>query len=293
MGITADGRLTASDNQGNWMPASKISLLKPGGFYGYVQTHAAGDQWAPDGGKIDPKKVVPPATFDQPIIWMPQEVDNSSGGQLWALDARFGPLSGRLLHTSFGKGWLYYLMLQDVGEVSQAAIVQLPYDFRTGIMRARVNPADGQVYAVGLDGWNGGGRRGLTDGGVERLRYTGKPMPMVSDCRVEKDGLNLKFNFALLPESARDAGAYKIRQWNYRWAPSYGSNTYSLKTGKPGRDDVAIQSVVLSPDGKNVRLVIPDIRPVNQLHLRLNLKGRDGEVLSEEIYWTIHRVPEK
>ena len=41
-------------------------------------------------------------------------------------DARFGPLLGRLLHTSFGKGWMYYLMLQQIGTVDQAAIVALP-----------------------------------------------------------------------------------------------------------------------------------------------------------------------
>ena len=45
---------------------------------------------------------------------MPQHFDNSSGGQLWIDDQRWGPISGRLLHTSFGKGWLYYMMLQEV-----------------------------------------------------------------------------------------------------------------------------------------------------------------------------------
>ena len=105
MGILPNNRLTVSDNQGSWMPASKVSLLKPGGFYGYVQTHAHGKRfWEPDGARIDHKKVVPPKTFDQPIIWMPQHFDNSFGGQLWVDDQRWGPLSERLLHTSFGKG---------------------------------------------------------------------------------------------------------------------------------------------------------------------------------------------
>ena len=37
MGLLPDGRLTVSDNQGNWMPASKINIIRPDGFYGYVQ----------------------------------------------------------------------------------------------------------------------------------------------------------------------------------------------------------------------------------------------------------------
>ncbi len=291
MGILPDDRLTTSDNQGNWMPASKISLLKPGGFYGYVQTHARGEAWAPDGGRIDHTKVVPPTTFDQPIIWMPQDLDNSSGGQIWVDDPRWGPLSGRLLHTSFGKGWLYYLMMQDVGDVSQAAIIKLPHDFVTGIMRGRVNPKDGQVYVIGLDGWNGGGRRGLLDKGIQRVRYTGKPHRMVADCRVEPDGLQLRFNFALDPTSAVDLDSYRIEQWNYQWRPSYGSNTYHPKTDAPGKESVKMAAAILSADGRSVRLNIPEIHPVNQLQLRLNLKGQDGKAFAEEVYWTINRVP--
>src|SRR5262249_27390327 len=90
MGMLPDGRLTVSDNQGNWMPASKINLVRQGGFYGYVQNltggGAFGDQWAPDGGHIDAKEVKPPETFDQPVIWMPQEFDNSSSAQLFVQD---------------------------------------------------------------------------------------------------------------------------------------------------------------------------------------------------------------
>jgi putative heme-binding domain-containing protein len=291
MGILPDDRLTTSDNQGNWMPASKISLLRPGGFYGYVQTNARGDLWAPDGGRIDHTKVVPPKTFDQPIIWMPQNVDNSSGGQIWVDDPRWGPLSGRLLHTSFGKGWLYYLMIQDVGDVSQAALVKLPHDFVTGIMRGRMNPKDGQVYLTGLDGWNGGGRTGLLDKGIQRVRYTGKPHRMIADCRVEADGLWLSFNFPLDLTSSTDLASYVVEQWNYQWRPSYGSNKYHPKTNKPGTESVKIVAATLSPDGRGVKLEIPTIHPVNQLYMRLNLKGRDGNVFEEEIYWTINIVP--
>ncbi len=201
MGMLPDGRPIASDNQGQWMPASKINLLRPDGFYGWVQTYSIPGMWAPGGGSIDLDKVVPPGSFDQPLVWMPQDFDNSSGGQLWVDDPRFGPLAGHLLHTSFGKGWMSYLMMQEIDGVAQAAIIRLPFDFRTGIMRASVNPADGQVYATGLQGWNGGGRIGLLDSGVQRLRFTGKPGFMVVDCQVEHDGLRIGFNAPLDPDA--------------------------------------------------------------------------------------------
>ena len=291
MGALPDGRVTASDNQGQWTPASKISLLKAGGFYGWVQTYSIPGMWEPGGGTIDISKVVAPETFDQPLVWMPQEFDNSSGGQVFANDPRFGPLSGRMLHTSFGKGWMSYLMIQDFGDLAQAAIIKLPFDFQTGIMRARVNPADGQVYATGLQGWNGGGRIGLRENGIQRLRYTGKPHRMVRDCQVEADGLRIDFNFALEEDSATDLASYVAKHWNYHWRRDYGSDQYSPTTDQPGAETMKVTSIDLSNDSQSVKLVIPEIQPVNQVHLILNVKDKLGNPFSEEIYWTINRVP--
>ena len=294
MGILPADRLTVSDNQGNWIPASKVSLVRPGGFYGYAQTHSRPGFWEPDGGRIDHREEAFPATFDQPLIWMPQAFDNSSGGQLWVDDSRWGPLSGRLLHTSFGKGWLYYFLLQDLGDTAQAAVVRLPLDFKTGIMRARVNPADGQVYAVGLNGWNGNGRKGLEEGGAFRVRYTGKPLKLLTNAQVRDDGLELTFNFPVEAESAARLENYQVEQWNYRWLPRYGSEIWSAREpDKTGKDQVAVASARRLPHGHGVLLHITDLQPVNQLHLRLSLQPEEGgPPFEEELYWTINGFPD-
>ena len=292
MGILPDGRLTVSDNQGTWMPASKVSLVRPGGFYGYVQ-NKGNKAWSLDGGKIDVKSVVPPKTFDQPMIWMPQEVDNSSGGQVFVDDSRFGPLAGRLLHTSFGQGNLFYLMMQEVDGLTQAALVKFPHDFGTGIMRGRVNSVDGQVYLTGLNGWNDNGRAGLADGGIYRVRYTGQPVRMITSCEAQLRELRVAFNFALDPMAAIDVASYKAQQWNYKWTGNYGSDAYHPETGKVGKQDVFIAGAKLSDNGKMLILQVPNLQPVNQLHVRLKLTDRIGEPFSEEVYWTIHAIPKQ
>ncbi len=290
MGILPDDRLTVSDNQGTWMPASKISLVKPGGFYGYVQNKGS-RSWAPDGGKIDFKNIVPPETFDQPMIWMPQEVDNSSGGQLYVDDPRFGPLAGRLLHTSFGQGNLFYLMMQEVDGQTQAALVKFPHEFISGIMRGRVNPVDGQIYVVGLNGWNDNGRPGLADGGIERVRYTGKPLRMIHHCEVAKDELRLEFNFALDRKSAVDLASYTVLQWDYRWTGNYGSESYHSETGEVGKQQLQVDSATLSPDGKTMTLGVPHLNRVDQLHLNIQVTDAVGVPFTEDVYWTIHGIP--
>lgn len=299
MGSMPGSRMTVSDNQGQWIPASKICLIKPGAFYGWVPTYSAPPRWAPDGGKIDITKVIPPATFDQPLVWMPQSFDNSSGGQLWAGDHRFGPLSNHLLHMSFGRGWMSYLMIQDVGEISQAAIIKLPFDFSTGIMRGSVNPVDGQVYTTGLQGWNGGGRAGLADGGVQRLRYTGTPPHMITDARVVADGLELDVNFQVDPESAQQISAFVTEQWDYHWSRNYGSDQYLPGTDEIGTEPLEVVSVSLEPlsiggvEGTRIQLRAPAIRPVNQLRIVVQLLDINGTAFEEEVYWTIHAIPPK
>lgn len=290
MGILPDGRLTVSDNQGTWMPASKINLVKRGGFYGYVQNKGGG-AWAPDGGKIDHRKVVPPKTFDPPLIWMPQEVDNSSGGQVFVEDERFGPLAGRLLHTSFGQGHLLYLMTQEVDGLTQAALVRFPHDFGTGIMRGRVNPVDGQLYVTGLNGWNDNGRGDLADGGIYRVRHTGKPIRMITHCEVHPGELRLRFNFPLDHAASTGASAYVAEQWNYKWTENYGSDLYHPETGEVGKQDLPIESVSLSENGKTLSLWTPNLRPVDQLHLHMEVQDCNGNPFNEDVYWTIHGIP--
>jgi putative heme-binding domain-containing protein len=293
MGKLADDRFTVSDNQGPWMPAGKISLVRPGRFLGNMPINDEQTRWLEQrhGGKL-------PDTFDEPIVWTPQELDNSCGGQLWVDDRRFGPLSGRLLHSSFGKGRLYYLSLQESdgpdrgsNQAAQASIVSLPHQWDAGVMRLRVNPADGQVYGTGMSGWQGPAQG--KDGCLQRLRYVGGPVKMIDRVRVVAGGLEVAFNFALDPKSACDPRAWRGEMWDYRWSKQYGSDEYSvLRPGTKGRDPLTIADVGLI-DERTVHLGIPDLRVCDQLSLEMNFQEAEGARFVERAYLTVHFVPDK
>jgi len=284
MGRLADGRFTVSDNQGPWMPAGKISAVEPDGFYGNMPINAAQERWLRDhnDGEL-------PGDFDEPFIWMPQELDNSCGGQVWVADPRFGPLSGRLLHASFGKGWLYYLLLDEVADQTQAAIVALPHQWDAGVMRLRVNPADGQVYGVGLSGWQGPAAG--KDGCFQRLRWTGKACRLIDSVQATPTGLRLRFSFPLQPKAATNPDNWQAEMWDYRWSKKYGSDQFSvLRSGEKGRDELSITAAALV-DSQTVALTIPSLRVCDQLLLQTALKDTDGEPFTEEAYLTIHAIP--
>lgn len=283
MGRLPGDRFTVSDNQGPWMPAGKISLIRKDAFLGNMPINDAQEDWLRE--RYDGQL---PETFDEPFIWMPQEVDNSCGGQVWADDPRFGPLAGRLLHSSFGKGWLYHLSLQEIDGQLQGAIMPLPHQWDAGVMRLRVNPHDGQVYGTGLSGWQGpaAGR----DGCLQRLRYTDEPARIIERVRVVPGGVELTFNYRV-PEAAKDPATWDIQMWDYLWSRRYGSEQFSVrKPGTKGRDELRVRNVEIDDRGHQVTLHLDQLAVCDQLKIRFDWPRPDSRPFTQEVHMTIHNL---
>jgi hypothetical protein len=305
MGMGPDDELTVSDNQGHWMPASKLNLVKKGGFYG--MTPAAHREVTlvrngtnlvvdPSDSKVRAALKIPPfdgkapipTGYDQPICWLPMNMDNSSGGQVWATGSKWGPLKNHMLFMSYGRGTLFHVMTEEVEGVTQAGMVKFPLKFQTGLMRGRVHPKDGQVYVSGLRGWQTDGTK---NGGLYRVRYTGKPVHTPIELHALKDGLRIEFSGELDPASATDPANYAIEQWNYTYSGNYGSPELSVVNPQVKKHDkVEVKSARLAKDKKTVLLEIPGVGPVNQMKIRMNLQAADGTPISQEIYNTIHKL---
>ena len=298
--------LTVSDNQGHWMPSSKLNVVKKGGFYGMTPSahrelvlHASNgetitlDPSDPEARakyklKITDAGAPAPATYDQPIIWLPQSMDNSSGGQVWAGTEKWGPFGGHMLFTSYGRGTVFAVLPETVDGQMQGAMVRFPFKFATGAMRGRVNPKDGQVYVCGLRGWQTDGAK---DGGFYRMRYTGQPVTMPTEFHVKKDGVLITFAQPLDETSVQDLASYSVEQWNYIYSGNYGSPEVSTDDPKKkSHDKVEVQAARLGADRKTVFLQMP-VKPVMQMKIKFTLKTADGTPLSHEIYNTIHKVP--
>jgi glucose/arabinose dehydrogenase len=274
LSVGPGGEITCSDNQGNWCPASRLNWVKKGGFYGYV----------PHSGTKEP-----PLDYEKPLCWIPQALDNSSGGQVWVTSDAWGPFKGKLLHTSYGTASLFHVPYEIVDGQAQGGVVKFPLSFASGIMRGRFHPKDGQLYLAGLRGWQ---TTGVRDGCLQRVRYTGKPVHLVLGWRVTKTGVSLEFPNPLDRESATDPDAWGALWWNYLWSDKYGSPDYSVENPKKQtRDTVEIRSVTLSEDGRTVTLGIPGMRPVMQLLIKGRVKAADGAPVPVEFYGTVNRIP--
>ncbi len=275
IGMGPHDEITTSDNEGNWVPACRVNLMKPGGFYGHVFTaHTA-----------------TPHTngYDGPLFWIPKNIDNSSGGQFWVTSGKWGPFQGDLLHTSYGMSALFKCFYETVDGQEQGGLVRFPLKFDSGVMRGRFSPRDGQLYTCGLVVWQSNGAK---QGAFHRVRYTGKTVDMVRDLRVKADGVELTFTRPLDPASVADLQNYGVDRWNYDWAEHYGSPEFSVKNPKQkGHDRVEVRSAKLSADGKTLSLGLEDVIPVMQQRVKLNLKAADGAEVQQEVWHTIHKVP--
>lgn len=273
LGASPKGWITGADQEGNWMPATRIDVYKQGGFYGDMRTH---------------HRTPAPRTYDPPLLWLPREADNSAGGQVWVPEKTWGPLAGSMLHFSYGRCRMLLVMPQQIGDTLQAAAVDCGLKFLSGSARGRFHPNDGHLYVVGLNGWQTGAQR---DGSLQRVRRTGQPLRMPIDVTVAKDGIRIRFAEALDRKAAEAISSWQIEQWNYRWRGEYGSRHWSVSDPTNiGHDAVRIESIALDDDGKGVFLKVPNLQPVMQMKITYVLKGADGAKVEGKIFNTIHAL---
>ena len=193
--------------------------------------------------------------------------------------------SGARCSTSRSAAGTYFLLLREkVGGQPQGAAVPMPGEFLSGVHRGRFNPKDGQLYVSGMTGW---GTYTPLDGCFQRVRYTGEPVQLPLEFHAHENGVLLRFSRPLDRAIAERPERHFAQAWNYRYSSGYGSPELSPShPGQPGHDALAIRSAHVLADGRTLFLEIPELQPVNQLHLHLRPDG--GPPLN--LFATVHRL---
>ena len=271
LGMSPTGVLTGADQEGNWMPATRIDEYKKSGFYGDMRAH---------------HRATPPATFDPPLCWLPREVDNSAGGQVWVPKGAFGPLAGLPLHFSYGRCRPHVLLRQELpGGGVQGGVAALDVTFLSGVCRGRFG-ADGHLYACGLNGWQTAAQ---ADGCLQRVRYTDKPLNVPTALAVNGNTVRLTFSRELDAKAVAAADHIRCAWWNYRWSGDYGSKRWKVSDpNAEGQDEFAPRGAKLLADGRTVELTFDALKPVMQMQVGYNLKAADGAPVVGSVFLTIN-----
>jgi len=231
---------------------------------------------------------VPPETYDPPLCWLPRQMDNSAGGQVWVPRDRWGPLAGQMLHLSYGRCRMMLVLHQEVDGVMQGGAIDLGLQFLAGVCRGRFRAQDGHLYLVGLRGWQ---TAAVRDGCLQRVRYTGRKILLPVALAAHANGLQLTFSEKLDRRSTEDVKHWRVAQWNYHWSADYGSKRWSVAhPERVGQDSVAVKSVKLLANGRSVFVETASLKPVMQMEVRYGLATPEGESLRGILCNTIHSL---
>ena len=287
IGIGPNDEITVAPQEGEWTPGSAVFDVQQGGFYGAMMSH---------------HRSPAPTDFQRPFCWFPRLADNSSGGQVWVPEGLWGPLSGHLLHTSFGQCELRLLLREPLpADISTLALrrstlvtmnggsTELPMTFTSGIHRGRFNKQDGHLYLTGLKGWV---TSAVNDGCFQRVRYTGRPVDLLTEMKTYHNGVALTFSRPLNRDDVVQIDNYQLEAWNYHWSSAYGSpDLRPSAPGQIGRDPIEPSSVTLLDDHRTIFIELPDLQPVDQLGISYSLHAADGAGIENTAYLTINGVP--
>ncbi|MBL9141791.1 MAG: hypothetical protein JNK53_07990, partial [Phycisphaerae bacterium] len=301
MGVGVDGELFGCDNQGSWLPASRLNHLVPGGFYGHQEMRG------------ESRAAMPP------VVWFPHgEIGNSPSepvlvhdgphrGQMYVGDVTYGGVQ-RVDVERIERAGTAVPATGTVGAATEGAAAAGPLPqyqgtvfmhsqgLEAGVNRLAWGP-DGALYigGVGSNGnWNHLGRTF----GLERLMPAWNAVDgpdaaraaafEILRVRTAPDGLVLTFTAPVARDVLANAAHYRVHAWRYEPTEAYGGP-------KVGAHRVQVERAEPSADGRQVRLVLDSFKAGEVVHVRLvNLHSLDGaSPWSTESWTTVNAVPER
>lgn len=267
--MNANGDMFVSDNQGDYLPASKIMHIKDGAFYNHT---------------YQPKHPFAEKTVTQPAIWLQQgEIGNSPTQGAFVPHGRY---KDQLLIGDIHHGGLKRVFLERVNGQIQGAVMRFTQGLRAGINRLTFDK-NNTLYlgGAGVSGnWKTSNQK--LDGLMTMELYQ-KDLFEIIKMEIHSDGLKLYFSKSLKPEIAWNPQHYQITQWGYKPTHQYGGPKIDPKK-------LEITHVSLSEDGKSASLKIAGIAKNKVLYLRLSnsFASQTGELLFVgDAYYTLNEIP--
>ena len=264
------GEVFVADNQGAWLPASKIVHVRPGAFFGFRDVDPQGDAHLVEA---------------PPVVWLPQNDIGNSPSEPVAID--LGPYRGQLLHGDVTHGGIKRVFYEPVDGSLQGAVFRFSQGIEAGVNRLRWGP-DGKLYVGGIGNPGNWGHAGGLWHGLQRLAYRNPPPFEMLAVRARPDGFEIEWTRPVATGGALDPDAYRIRQWRYEPTADYGGPRLDL-------EDLEVSGVELSADHRRARLRIEGLEAGSVVHLRLDPDriedARGHRLWTTEAWYTLNRIP--
>lgn len=274
IGLGYNDEIYVADNQGDWLPSSKIVHVEEGDWFGSRSVDFAGT------ANLKEKK---------PVVWLPQDEIGNSPSQPGKIMA--GPYMGQMIHGEVTHGGVKRVFVEEIDGVYQGALFRFTQGIEAGVNRIVWGP-DGALYMGGVG--STGNWRHMTEAmnnwyGLQKLSYNNKSTFEMLAIRAQSNGFEIEFTEPLAVDMPADQiSSYMVKSWYYLPTINYGG---------PKMDErfVNVRSVTVSSDRKKVFVEMDRMQPDHVIYFRLNhdlFRSNSGQKLwSTEAWYTLNQVP--
>ncbi len=270
IGYGVDGEMFIADNQGNWLPASKIVHVQQGAFYGFREVRLEDDRMRPE---------------TPPVVWLPQDEIGNSPTNPVSLDT--GPYAGQMMHGDVTHGGLKRVFVEKIDDAYQGCVFRFVQGLEAGVNRTTWGP-HGALYVGGVGNPGNWSQAGKLHYGFQKLVPTNAIAFEMLAIRMQSNGVEIEFTRPLRPGAGLRAEDYLVRQWRYVSTADYGG---------PKIDDQAltVRSVNVSPDRRRAFLEIEGMKPRHVLYVRIAhpfVSSDNEEMWTTESWCTVNAIPQ-
>tara|TARA_R110000868_G_scaffold1647_4_gene13289 strand:+ start:11278 stop:14241 length:2964 start_codon:yes stop_codon:yes gene_type:complete len=258
-----------ADNQGDWLPASKILHIEKGMFYG---SHSVD----PIGTKDLEEKL--------PVVYIPQDEIGSSPST--PTNINLGPYQNQLIFGDVSHGGIKRVAYENIEGQLQGALFRFAQGLEAGVNRICWAP-DGSliVGGIGLSGnWM---QTGKLKFGLQRMKYNGNSVFEMLRVNALPDGFEIEFTEAISENVIIQKDDIGIKQWYYIPTSKYGGPKIDL-------EELKIEKLIMSKDRKKIRLVLKGIKEKHLVYFHLNNKitsTNNSKLWTTEAWYTLNKIP--
>lgn len=283
IGASPKGEIFFTDNQGDWVPTSKMHLLEAGKFYAHPVSLIDVEGYDAKSIKAlseDLDKLT--QMSEKPVVWIPHiEVANSPGNPEWdTSEGKFGPFAGQIFIGDQTQSNVFRVLLDKVNDQYQGAVINFMNNFQSGNIRATFDQKGHLWIGQTARGW---GAKGGKPFGLQKVVWDGTTPFELLDIKLTKTGFKMSFTDEIDPKSVK-VNNLNAQQWNYHYSGNYGSPKHNKKT-------IGIKKAQLLSDGKTIELKLPlEADKVVQIDFT-GLRDKKGRQVSvDKVYYTLNSL---
>ncbi|MEN7550795.1 PA14 domain-containing protein [Rapidithrix thailandica] len=271
IGVGVDGEMFIADNQGDWLPASKIVHVQKGAWYGSRSVDFEGTEGLEE---------------TRPVVWLPQdEIGNSPSEPIYL---NVGPYQNQMLHGEVTHGGLKRVFTEKINGQYQGVVFRFTQGIEAGVNRVVWGPDDA-LYIGGIGNPGNWGHFGGKRYGLQRMKFNGKSTFEMLAVRAQADGVEIEFTEPLKEGVGEQASDYAVNQWYYLPTENYGGPKLDEKV-------LNISDIQVSEDRKKVKLQLQGMESGHVVYIRLNKatvkSAKDQTLWTTEAWYTMNRIPQ-